>query len=204
MYVAGNHEYYGKALPRLTEALQEESDEAARFLERDVVELAGVRIFGCTLWTDFQLHPNPSLSRMTAELRMNDYRKIRVSPQYRKLRVADTLQIHWRSREWLQAAASRGETRNAVIITHHAPSPRSLGDGLDDPLSPAYASDLEALIEATGAQLWIHGHTHRPVDYILGGTRVISNPRGYVDEPVKGFDPGLVVEVTERSNGVGA
>ena len=32
-------------------------------------------------------------------------------------------------------------------------------------------------------------------DLELHGTHVISNPRGYPDEPVAGFDPAGVVEV---------
>ena len=83
-----------------------------------------------------------------------------------------------------------------MIVTHHAPSDRSLPPGYqDDWLSPAYASSLDSLIEASEAKLWVHGHTHRPVDDGVGGTRVISNPRGYTDEPVAGFDPRLVIEL---------
>jgi hypothetical protein len=33
------------------------------------------------------------------------------------------------------------------------------------------------------------------VDYTLGGTRVLTNPRGYPTESVPGFDAALVVEV---------
>lgn len=196
IYVAGNHEYYAHALPKLTTELRAESDAAVQCLERACVELGGVRFFGCTLWTDFQLLGNPSLARDTAQLKMNDYRKIRVSPQYRKLRARDTLDLHYHSRHWLEEAIERGETRDAVIVTHHAPSARSLApEATTDWLSAAYASDLDPLIEASQARLWIHGHTHRPVDYRIGATRVLSNPRGYSDEPVAGFNPGLVVEL---------
>lgn len=196
VYVAGNHEYYTHALPKLTNELRTASGEDVHFLEQECVEIAGVRFFGCTLWSDFQLLGNPSLARDTAQLKMNDYRKIRVPPQYRKLRVRDTLDVHYRSRRWLEAAVNRGETRGAVIVTHHAPSARSLPPRMaGDWLSPAYASDLDALIEASQAALWVHGHTHWPVDYRVGNTRVLGNPRGYTDEPVKGFDPALVVEL---------
>jgi predicted phosphodiesterase len=196
VYVAGNHEYYTHALPKLTEELRAGSDEHVHFLEQECVEIAGVRFFGCTLWSDFQLLGNPSLARDTAQLKMSDYRKIRVSPQYRRLRARDTLDVHYQSRRWLQEAMERGVTRGAVIVTHHAPSARSLPPQMAaDWLSPAYASDLDALIEACQAALWVHGHTHWPVDYRVGSTRVVSNPRGYTDEPVRGFDPGLVVEL---------
>lgn len=196
VYVAGNHEYYGHALPKLTADLRMEVCAPVRYLERDCTEIGGMRFFGCTLWTDFQLLGNAAVARDTAQLKMNDYRKICVSPQYRRLRTSDTLALHHQSRRWLESAAERGETRGAVIVTHHAPSARSLAPGWpDDWLAPAYASDLESLIEASGAALWIHGHTHRPVDYRIGGTRIISNPRGYPGEAVSGFDPALVLEL---------
>jgi len=37
----------------------------------------------------------------------------------------------------------------------------------------------------------------RMADYLVGDTRVISNPRGYPDSPGDGFDPGLVIDVDE-------
>ena len=43
------------------------------------------------------------------------------------------------------------------------------------------------------AAAWIYGHTHRAADLDVGGTRVISNPRGYPHQPVDGFDPGRVI-----------
>lgn len=195
VYVAGNHEYYAHALPKLTNELLAASEEPVHFLERTSAEIEGVWFFGCTLWTDFQLLGSPALARDTAQLKMNDYRKIRVTPQYRKLRSRDTLALHYRSRAWLEAAIERGETHGAVIVTHHAPSARSLAPHpAPDWLQPAYASALDPLVEASGARLWVHGHTHWPVDYWIGKTRVISNPRGYADEPTSGFDPALVVE----------
>ena len=43
----------------------------------------------------------------------------------------------------------------------------------------SYASDLEDLIEASGPDLWVHGHTHRLTNYRLHDTLVVSNPFGY-------------------------
>ena len=44
-------------------------------------------------------------------------------------------------------------------------------------------------------RLWIHGHIHDSHDYTIGNTRVIANPRGYIDELNPNFDPELVIEV---------
>lgn len=82
-----------------------------------------------------------------------------------------------------------------VVITHHAPSPRSLHKSqLWRPESPAYASDLESLILSISADLWVHGHTHYANDYCVGKTRVVSNPRGYsYEQGLTGFDPYFTV-----------
>ena len=58
-----------------------------------------------------------------------------------------------------------------------------------DALSPYFYTYREDLVRAIGAKLWIAGHTHTPFDYRVGGTRVIGNPAGYLDES---SDPGLV------------
>ena len=40
----------------------------------------------------------------------------------------------------------------------------------------------------------VHGHVHEAEDYVLAGTRVVCNPRGYPGEAT-GFDPGLLITV---------
>jgi hypothetical protein len=46
------------------------------------------------------------------------------------------------------------------------------------------------------AVLWIHGHTHESFDYVVNGTRVVCNPRGYAPRDLNpAFDPGLTVDV---------
>ncbi len=127
---------------------------------------------------------------------MRDYRKIRIDPQYRKLMPSDTLGWHRASGRWLEKQLAEPFDGKTVIVSHHAPSPRSIQpEFARDELSAAYASNLESLIESSGAALWIHGHTHFNVDYIVGQTRVMTNQRGYVDEPSANFNPKLVLEI---------
>lgn len=196
IYLLGNHEYYGKAMPKLADKLKVLGHElGVHVLERDSVEIAGVRFLGTTLWTDFMLSPNRELGMITAGLQMVDYKKIRVSPTYRRLRPLDTAGIHATAIRWLRQMIAESN-QPTVIVTHHAPSARSLRPGLNDQwLNGAYASDLDEFVAASGARLWIHGHTHYSVDYEIGSTRIVSNQRGYPDEPAPGFRPGFVVEV---------
>ena len=56
---------------------------------------------------------------------MVDYRSIRVSPQFRRLRPGDTVRIHRHTRDWLvKTLGESGPT--TVVVTHDAPSARSL------------------------------------------------------------------------------
>jgi len=80
------------------------------------------------------------------------------------------------------------------VVSHHSPSPRSVPDRFrDDPLSPAFSSDLESLILRHQPDLWIHGHTHDSFDYTIGRTRVICNPKGYSYEHNHEFVADLVI-----------
>jgi|WetSurMetagenome_2_1015567.scaffolds.fasta_scaffold106420_1 hypothetical protein len=56
IYVAGNHEYYHHALPKLTLELRKHcAGTNVHFLENDAFDFRGIRFLGATLWTDFQL-----------------------------------------------------------------------------------------------------------------------------------------------------
>jgi Icc-related predicted phosphoesterase len=197
IYVMGNHEYYGEAYPRLLEEVSlATGGSAVHLLEDRAVKLGDVTFVGATLWTDFMLTEYRELAMWAAERRMSDYRKIRVSPRYRRLRPSDTAALHARSARWLreQCASLAGE--RLVVVTHHGPTRRSIDPRfLGDALNPAYVSDLTPLVESSGALLWVHGHIHRAFDYRCGGTRVVCNPRGYPDELDHGFDPALVIEI---------
>jgi len=197
IYILGNHEFYRHAIPSLTETLQRESDGShIHVLENNRVDIGDISFLGCTLWSDFKLTGDTPAAQATAEDAMSDFRLIRVSPKYRRLRARDTARYHAASLDWLKTALSQSDPARTVVVTHHAPSARSIPPyHRDSPLNPAFASDLDSLVAQSGAPLWIHGHTHHCVDYTIGHTRVLSNQRGYPDSPVEGFKPSLVIEV---------
>jgi Icc-related predicted phosphoesterase len=199
IYILGNHEYYGRAFPKHVDDLKELSAGTnIHILENDRLEIDGIIFLGCTLWTDFQLFGEPKIAGYNATQSMTDYRKIRVSPQYRKLRSVDTATIHAKSLRWLQAEVvkCKAEGNKLAIVTHHAPSQRSLPAAYqEDILSAAYASHLDDFVAESGAALWVHGHIHAQQDYTIGNTRIICNPRGYPDEPNEGFIPNLIIDL---------
>lgn len=112
------------------------------------------------------------------------------------LRAHDTLTRHLESRAWLAERLSQLHDGPTVVVTHHAPIVRERPDNpLLAAIGGAFASDLSDLMGADAVDLWIFGHIHRTVDVDVNGTRVLSNQRGYPEEPVSGFDPELVVDL---------
>ena len=101
----------------------------------------------------------------------------------------------------LRSALQAPHDGPTVVVTHHAPCTGSIHPKYaDSPITPAFVSDLDELVEASGAALWIHGHVHDSYDYRVGNTRVLCNPRGYGKEGVnenRRFDPALTVTVGE-------
>jgi Icc-related predicted phosphoesterase len=197
VYVLGNHEFYRHSLPELTEMLKRECEGSnIHVLEDSSVVLNGYRFLGCTLWTDFAVKGNPQAAMRVAEQMMSDYNLIRNSEERRNLRASDTAAIHRRSRKWLEGELSRGDNSKTIVVTHAAPSMRSEASyHRDSPIAPAFSSDMDELVEGSRVPLWVHGHTHYNVDYKIGGTRVLSNQRGYPEEVCDGFEAGMVVEV---------
>jgi hypothetical protein len=111
----------------------------------------------------------------------------------------DSARLFDRNAAWLAAELARPFDGPTVVITHHAPSPRSVHPRFaGSPLNAAFVSDLEHLIDPAHVKLWIHGHTHDSFDYTVNGVRVVCNPRGYAKAGVnenRHFDPGLVIDL---------
>ncbi|MEW5848303.1 MAG: metallophosphoesterase [Myxococcota bacterium] len=196
IYVAGNHEYYGGAIPHLTEKLRAAcAGTQVHFLERETLVIDGVRFVGAALWTDFLLRGQDAAEVAMGEARavMNDYKKIRVSPRFSRLTPNSTVMFHHQARAFIRNTLTTPHQGPTVVVTHHAPSARSLSSGQPSLTDCAYASDLESLILETQPDLWVHGHVHARSDYAIGRTRVVCNPRGYTDEPCATFDPAFSV-----------
>jgi len=105
------------------------------------------------------------------------------------------------AKAFLEAEFAKSRRGTSIVVTHHGPSQRSvLSRFKNDLLSAAHSSHLDDLVERSGAALWIHGHTHDSCDYVIGGTRVVCNPRGYYGYALnRHFNPGLVIEVGRGS-----
>jgi hypothetical protein len=166
------------------------------FLEQNTLEIGDITFLGATLWTDLNFFGNVPLAEIDAARDMNDYKKIRIEPKYRRLRPRDLVPIHKGTLSWLGQQLDVLKGKKVVVITHHGISRQSVPDRfMDEPSQPAYTSELTEFVLEHTCRLWIHGHTHWGFDYRLGETRVLANPRGYPHETTHGFNPNLLVDV---------
>lgn len=197
IYILGNHEYYKGSYPKTLHKIIETAKDSTIFvLENSFVDIDGIRFHGTTLWTDFSIFGNPMQYGMICQSKMNDYRLIRRDPSYSKMRTVDIFKIHQFSKLWLQESLENAVGLKNIVVTHHAPSIQSVPDHYkEDPITSAYASDLEGFILEHQPLYWIHGHIHTPSRYPIGTTEVICNPHGYIDERYNGYDKELIIEV---------
>ena len=208
IYVLGNHEFYGGCIDSTADELKALcAGTHVHVLDNDEIVIAGVRFLGTTLWTDFMLFGAGEAREMAmaeAQRLMRDFSRIRAGDDpghaVHAGAVGDAVPA---ARRLAGARAREPHAGPTVVVTHHAPSPKSIHARFaGSPLNACFVSDAEHLPGAERVSWWIHGHTHDSFDYDLHGTRVVCNPRGYAKAGVNEnprFDPDLCIDVATNT-----
>lgn len=229
IYIPGNHCFY-RGLPGSGEEYTHYADQMARareiaarhdiiLLQSESVVIDHVRFLGGTLWADFSALPagwtlknameqsqkgwTENFGRMQRDYH-NDFREVRFGGGTSRDRLSprQMMSLHREARNFFEAELAKEFDGETVCLTHHAPSRQSL-----DPTQVMhqwlYCADMEHLMWGELApELWLHGHVHLNRDYLIGETRIVSNPRGYANGPNKRenpeFNPRLVIDVEPR------
>lgn len=206
--VPGNHEWWGRDIAQghadLRQAIAR-SDAPVHLLDRGVYEHAGWTVLGCTLWTDFALHGDWPTAAATIAARMPDFHgHIRVDGE--PLTPERARALHAQDCEWLAQQLAAHDPARTIVMTHFGPHAESCHPAYREhpwrETNPYFVSDT-GLVERFQPALWVHGHTHMPLDYRVGRTRVLCNPRGYRNEQPAAtlFDPGQVVTLHAGGGG---
>jgi predicted phosphodiesterase len=220
IYIMGNHEHYNGDFATTEKHLKDVLGylKNVHVLEKETVVIDDVTFIGGTLWTDMNSEDSLTLYHMSSM--MNDFRIISNSnrnvnyrtfddidhpdkPTFRtraaRLSPEDTVEQHRQSVAYIQHCVEGRADQKFVVVGHHAPSRLSTHAQYanDTVMNGAYSSNLDAFIEDhPQIRLWTHGHTHHPFDYVIGETRVLCNPRGYINhEPAASDFKLLTVEV---------
>jgi len=197
IYVPGNHEFYESVRPPLIQKLKRKAhDLGIHLLDCNSIRLGEAEFFGATLWTDFNFYNTPELDMAYAQRNVIDFHIIEEDRE-ELFSPAHAARVFEQSVTWLDCALEKSSAAKKIVITHHAPSAKSVVSRFaGSPLNPAFSSNLDALIERHSIDLWIHGHMHTVLDYELHKTRIICNPRGYQPyESHNGFEPYKVVNI---------
>jgi Icc-related predicted phosphoesterase len=199
--VMGNHEHYHGRFNRTYSEIVSMLPKNVTLLENQAEEYQGVMFLGGTLWTDINQHD--PLTEWHLRGHMSDYKLIsNFHPEkstYIKITPLMTAQAHAETKQYFESVLKDNRDKKCVVITHHAPSFKSIhknyaGDHL---MNGGYVSDLsDFILDNPNISFWNHGHTHFPFDYMIGETRVLCNPRGYLPyEAGNGFDVNFTFEV---------
>jgi Icc-related predicted phosphoesterase len=207
IFVPGNHEFDDAIYQDVLAdgLLAAEASPNIHVLHRAAVVIAGVRFIGATLWTDYALYRTTKPSMVLAGQTMPDHKVIRyreTGGHISRFMPWHVRAEHMRDRTFIEAALTQPHEGATVVVTHHLPSPRSIfGMFRGHPLNPAFASNLEPMIEQYEPALWVHGHAHHSNDYRVGVTRIVANPKGYSAPTGRprsenpDFEETLIVEV---------
>jgi predicted phosphodiesterase len=205
VYVPGNHEFYDEDLSVVEEMTEAAKGTNVHFLNDESVVIDGVRFIGSTLWASFNDWNDPANIEFFRR-NMNDYNYIQAmwffedNPE--RIKLAEEIDqsfslerfernrfllipiilyiMHVEAMAYLEDALSEPFEGKTVVVTHHAPSCKSVSyhkEAYED----AYATALDYFVykhqEVINA--WFHGHLHQPVNYMIGGVAIVSNPRDY-------------------------
>lgn len=208
IYVMGNHEHYNGDFAKTETHLKDVLSylKNVYVLEREVKVIDDVTFIGGTLWTD--MNNGDSLTLYHMKGMMNDFRVIensnrmvtfkayeqihgvdnREKPIFKE-RVAkfspeDAFEEHAKMKGYIQQITEGKFDQKFVVCGHHSPSKKSTHPmyANDTVMNGGYSSDMDEFItEHPQIKLWTHGHTHHVFDYTIGETRVVCNPRGYIN-----------------------
>lgn len=180
--ILGNHEHYLGVFDENIQILRDNLSMYSNIhiLNNEYIDIDGVRFLGGTLWTNVGNRNPIGLNHLSGYL--NDFRLIKKSKKpFRKFLPLDSAIEFDKAVDFI----SSNLTDNSVVLTHHLPSERSVHSIFkkDTYGNMGYYSNLdEFILDHPEIKLWTHGHTHFSFDYMIGSTRIVSNPRGYRGE----------------------
>jgi Icc-related predicted phosphoesterase len=191
IFILGNHEHYhgdfAMTVPHFKNVLGHLTN--LHILEKETFVLDDVTFIGGTLWTDMNQRDIRTLHEISRM--MNDFRCVDNSAKLADQRgwngrfsTTDAADDHDAMLAFIRTTVEANPAGRYVVVGHHAPSRLSTHPRYQDQaiMNGGYSSELDGFIlDHPQIRLWTHGHTHEDFDYCIGSTRILCNPRGYIN-----------------------
>ena len=215
IYIMGNHDHWRSSIVRTIPKIERnmirlhgEVPANLHMVNDETVVIDDVAFICSTLWTDYGKEDQVMMwdagnGGMDGKGLMTDFKRIRFGsegdPYKCKLRPVHTVAMHMRAKEYIfpEIVVQKELGRKTIVVTHHAPSLQSLNDYFrNDKMYGAYASELGWDIADAEPAIWIHGHIHDSLDYMIHNTQILCNPRGYYSDMLNpAFNPEFILEI---------
>ena len=184
--------------------------ENVQVLEKETLELGDITFICATIWTDMNGGDPLTLTGIKNALNDFrcidngnnmvqrkvplyddgiDFNAVRTVIGYKfkeeasKFTPTDAMDDHKQAVDYINHVTANDPTKKYVVVGHHGVSmqscaPRFQGDRI---MNGGFYTELgDFMAYRPQIKLWIHGHTHDSFDYVIGETRVVCNPRGYI------------------------
>lgn len=204
LMVAGNHEAYGASFQAVHENLKEIADTHTNFfyLNDNSITIDDVSFFGGIMYTNLEgdnidrlcIRYIPDFSVITKEVRLED---IKTEDEFIHFNPRWSPDDHRKAHEKFCKELGywkKNDHKKRVVISHFVPTYKALAPQFEkSALNPYFIQDMEQYMP--GIDMWLFGHTHTSFDFMIDGTRLVSNPYGYGDENKDGFIVDKIVEI---------
>lgn len=173
--IPGNHELYkGFDINDLTEGWEISIRENVRVVYNKVLHYGDIDLICSTLWSEIPLR-----EAYFTEKGVSDFRRIRDGERF--LSWERFNEEHRRCVNFISLSVAKSTAKTKIVITHHVPSPQLIAEEFrGSMINGAFTSNLDKMIESLPVKCWIYGHSHRNIDTVIGGTKMLSNQLGYV------------------------
>jgi hypothetical protein len=185
VYLPGNHEFYGQDMQCLDNMVLPAN---VHVLNPGVIKLGDITFIGASLWTNFR---NDSFAMHAANRMISDFSRIR---NFSPLKAKALFEQHW---EFIKFHYGHSSGKK-VIVSHFLPAVECISERFRDEglLNYYFANDLGSEIQDMSDVVWMYGHTHDSGDFMLGDTRMLCNPMGYMGHEINSqFKHDVIYEV---------
>lgn len=198
IYIAGNHEFYHSDFKYGIKNIKHHLAYLPNIhiLDNQTYHIGDICFIAGTLWTN--MNKEDPVTMESIKYMMNDFRIIKNSNRMivdpfsidenlipDNFKPQDVVAEHKKMLAFIDTVYrnSPASVKKFVVVGHHAPTALSANPKYihEREMNGGYFSDLsEFILDRPKISHWFHGHTHTPFDYMIGETRVICNPRGYI------------------------